>query len=376
MHTDILIVGAGVSGLTAAWQLQDAGLNVCLIEARDRVGGRILTREEAACDMGPSWYWPGQPLIASLLKKFGIPSFEQHAKGRVLWQDAQGHVQEYPMASPMAGALRIHGGIGALTQRIAAEISPKNLRLRHVLTRLKTHGNAVRATMQGPDGELEISAKQIAVAIPPRVASTLPFAPELPVSAQSLLASVPTWMAGHAKFFALYDEPFWRDQGLCGTTMSQRGPLVEIHDASPDMGDDYSLFGFVGWDTMTRTKLGKEELIAMVIAQLATIYGEQARSYKNVFLKDWSNEPFTAGPRDEEQLRHHPRYGLNPELGEAWTGRLKFISSESSYTANAGLIEGALEAAQRYAAETIASGSYSIEPDQTPAPTNKTLDLF
>ena len=68
METEILIVGGGISGLTAAWQLQQAGRKVCLIEARDRVGGRILTQGAADCDMGPSWFWPGQPLVASLLE--------------------------------------------------------------------------------------------------------------------------------------------------------------------------------------------------------------------------------------------------------------------------------------------------------------------
>lgn len=358
MQTDILIVGGGISGLTAAWQLQDAGLKVCLIEARDRIGGRILTQGEAACDMGPSWFWPRQPLIASLLDKFEIPSFEQYSTGKVLWQDAQGHVQEYPMASPMAGALRIQGGMGALTQRIATGISAENLRMGHVLKGLQIQADGVRAAVQGPEGPLEILAKQVALAIPPRVAGALTYAPELPDGAQQLLESTPTWMAGHAKFFALYEEPFWREQGLCGTAMSQHGPLAEIHDASSHAGDGASLFGFVGLDAKTRAQLGEPELIRMAIEQLVSIFGEKARLYKEVFSKDWSTESFTAGPRDQEPLRHHPQYGLNPDLGEAWTGRLKFISSESSFT-NGGLIEGALEAAQRYAKEIIGAASPS-----------------
>jgi len=365
MQTDILIVGGGISGLTAAWQLQNAEICVCLIEARDRVGGRILTRKEANCDMGPSWYWPGQPLVASLLTKFEIPSFEQYAKGKVLWQNEQGHVQEYFMASPMAGALRIQGGVGALTQRIATEISAENLQLRHVLKGLQIQNDGVRAEVQGPDGDLEILAKQVALAIPPRVAGALPFTPELPDGTQQLLASTPTWMAGHAKFFALYEEPFWREMGLCGTAMSRRGPLAEIHDASSNTGDGYSLFGFVGVDAKTRAQLGETELIGKATEQLVSIYGVQARAYKDVFLKDWSTEPFTAGPRDQEPQMHHPKYGLDPELGEAWTGRLKFISSESSFT-NGGLIEGALEAAQRYAKETIGSQSFSAEAERVP----------
>ena len=70
MGIDILIVGGGISGLTASWQLQNAGLKVCLIDTRERVGGHILTQEDAFCDMGPSWFFQGQPLVASLLDKF------------------------------------------------------------------------------------------------------------------------------------------------------------------------------------------------------------------------------------------------------------------------------------------------------------------
>ena len=133
MGIDFLIVGGGISGLTASWQLQNAGLNVCLIEARELVGGRFLTQGDAFCDTGPSWFWPGQSLVSSLFDKFKIPFFKQFIEGKVLWQDAQGLVQEYPMDSSMAGALRIQGGVGALTQKIAAEISDENILLGHVL---------------------------------------------------------------------------------------------------------------------------------------------------------------------------------------------------------------------------------------------------
>ena len=365
MQTDLLIVGGGISGLTAAWQLQNAGLKVCLIEARNRVGGRILTEGEAACDLGPSWFWPGQPLIASLLDKFEIPSFEQFSKGKVLWQDAQGHVQDYPMGSPMAGALRIQGGAGALTQRIATEISAENILLGHVLKGLQIHEDGVRAAVQGPEGELEILAQQVALAIPPRLAGALAYRPALPAGTQQLLESTPTWMAGHAKFFALYDEPFWRERGFCGTAMSRQGPLAEIHDASPHEGGSYSLFGFVGWDAKTRAELGEAALIGMATEQLVRLYGEKARRYREVFIKDWSTESFTAGPRDQEPQRHHPHYGLNPDLGESWAGRLKFISSESSFT-NGGLIEGALEAGLGYAKEMIGAEAFSVDGERVP----------
>ena len=46
---DVIIIGAGMAGLAAARELGRAGLAVCILEARDRVGGRVFTVHDAAC---------------------------------------------------------------------------------------------------------------------------------------------------------------------------------------------------------------------------------------------------------------------------------------------------------------------------------------
>jgi len=346
MQTDVLIIGGGLSGLTAAWQLRSAGLNASLVEARTRFGGRIVTVGDdngTDCDLGPSWYWPGQPLVAGLLNHFDIPSYEQFADGDVLFQDADGHVERTIIPSPMAGSRRIQGGIKRLTDAMVNEIDPSHRHLAHEVTGLSTNGDGISIRVLGPSGKGRIQATQVALAIPPRLAAELTFSPELPLEAMQALAATPTWMAGHAKFFAVYGEPFWRQKGLCGTAFSQRGPLAELHDASPNSGRGFSLFGFSGLDSERRVRIGQAEFVRQTTAQLAALFGDKANSPKAVHFQDWSTERFTAGAADQEPQTRHPRYGLSLRVGSAWDGRLAFISTETSF-GNGGLIEGALEA--------------------------------
>lgn len=71
---DVVVIGAGFSGLAAARTLRAAGASVRVLEARDRCGGRTLTREVAGAkvDMGAQWIGPGQPEVNRLAALFGF----------------------------------------------------------------------------------------------------------------------------------------------------------------------------------------------------------------------------------------------------------------------------------------------------------------
>src|SRR3990167_9827209 len=87
---DVAIVGAGLCGLALARQLIARGLDVQVIEARERLGGRVLTAHcqatGQALDLGPTWFWPDtDPRITALLTQLGLGSQPQHDPGDALW---------------------------------------------------------------------------------------------------------------------------------------------------------------------------------------------------------------------------------------------------------------------------------------------------
>src|SRR4051794_24122855 len=74
----VVVVGAGFAGLAAAWQLQLAGVEVVVLEARDRVGGRVWSRElssGAIVEMGAEFILPGDATIRSVAERLGLRLF-------------------------------------------------------------------------------------------------------------------------------------------------------------------------------------------------------------------------------------------------------------------------------------------------------------
>ena len=84
-QADVVVVGAGAAGLTAAKTLVDAGREVIVLEARDRVGGRLLTeqRDGHYVEMGGQWLAP--PAFTTL--HLGWERYQQPTNAQNLWVD-------------------------------------------------------------------------------------------------------------------------------------------------------------------------------------------------------------------------------------------------------------------------------------------------
>lgn len=342
MRTQTLIIGGGLSGVTLASHLARQGREFLLIEARDRLGGRILTRQLAGgrFDLGPAWFWPGQPRIAALIERLGLEWFEQYHQGVLSFEDERGQVERGRGFASMQGSYRLKQGFGALIEALAAEIPAGRLQLSSPIDALSKSNDGVTATARTGQS---FHARQVVIALPPRVAANISFSPALPDAAIAALTGVATWMAGQAKAVAVYETPFWREAGLSGDAMSRRGPMVEIHDASHAIGGPYALFGFVGMPP--RARQDEQILRQLVEAQLIRLFGPKAANPKLLSIKDWAFDPFTATERDLQPLYAHPQYGLPPALKDIWGDRLIFSGTEVAPQFG-GYIEGAMEAAE------------------------------
>ncbi|MGM8901010.1 NAD(P)-binding protein, partial [Psychrobacter sp. 1Y4] len=154
----IVIIGGGLSGLYAAFLLEQKGIAYRLLEARDTLGGRIavakssgMTRSEQAVfdkkaadkeaankacdntesnnafDLGPSWFWPDyQPQLSRLIESLNLSRFAQFEEGDMMVERAADQrpvsMQGYKSAPP---SMRLVGGMAALIEALYARLDAR-----------------------------------------------------------------------------------------------------------------------------------------------------------------------------------------------------------------------------------------------------------
>ncbi len=360
-HARIAIVGGGLAGLVAAWRLQQQGVrDVVLFEARAALGGRILSvdargsRVDTALpaldrfDLGPSWFWPAlQPQLDRLVTELGLARFQQHEDGDMLVErSAQQRPQRMRGYASEPPSMRLAGGTGALVAALHARLDAAVVRIGQTVRRLRCESTHLALSVDDGAGVTTTwKIERVLLAMPPRLAATrLQFDPPLPPELARRWQGTPTWMAPHAKYVAVYDTPFWREQGLSGGARSSAGPMGEIHDVSMP-GGHAALFGFVGVPAPVRSRVGDDVLRTHCRAQLARLFGERARTPLGDALKDWAADPLTATDDDQDGAGHHAAAPPCTADG-AWQGRLIGIGSEWS-AQFPGYLAGAVDAAEQ-----------------------------
>jgi monoamine oxidase len=129
------IIGGGVCGLALAKALQEQGRDFVLFEARERLGGRVLSvsckRSGMAVDLGPTWFWPEtQPLITRLISDLHLADFPQHDQGTLLHlRDPDKRPERLDGESVHSGARRVAGGMASLVDALAAELPKDTMKL-------------------------------------------------------------------------------------------------------------------------------------------------------------------------------------------------------------------------------------------------------
>ena len=126
LDRDVVIVGAGPAGLTAARELRKAGLSVAVLEARERVGGRTWTDtvEGAMLEIGGQWVSPDQTALLELLDELGLETYDRYRDGQSVYIGADGKRTLYsgdtfPVSESTAADM---DKLTALLDSLAAEI--------------------------------------------------------------------------------------------------------------------------------------------------------------------------------------------------------------------------------------------------------------
>ena len=333
----ITVIGAGISGLSAAAALVELGYQVQVLEARKRVGGRLLSVsvDQTQFDIGATWFWPGERRVIDLAASLDLEVFTQFLDGDAIAETGDRPVYRLngnPLDVP---SYRLAAGLSQLAVGLAQRLPEGVLQLGQVVKQI--HHSSESVVVELAHRQLESEA--VVVATPPSLAVPHMIDPAtLPESTAAIAQLTPVWMGASAKVVVIYPESFWREAGLAGSGMSYVGPLRELHDTSPSSGVPGAIFGFASTGDPRLTRRG-------VVEQMVRLFGPEAAKPIDVQIADWGEDQFTVRKPNSPS----PRYDLfgSPELTSGfWGDRLFFCSTETA-TESPGHVEGALQAAER-----------------------------
>ena len=346
---DITIIGAGLSGLTLAYLLKDSKYTIRIIEARNRLGGRILTKgynSNKPIEMGATWLGNQHTQCIALLEKLELEVFNQKIGDQAIYEaisTSPPYLAKLP-PNPQP-SMRLRGGTEQMLQALAKKLNSNTIILNQPVVRLTEINDTIK--IETPDHTF--TSNIVVSTLPPNLlVSTIEMSPSLPQSFIDLAKATHTWMGESIKIALTYSEPFWRSNNLSGTIMSNVGPIGEMYDHSNYEESFFALKGFFSGNYFSITK---EQRLAMVIRQLQKYYGHQAEKFLHYEEKVWRNEPYTFVTYNDHVLPHQNN-GHDIFQNSFLNGKLIIGGTETSQR-YPGYMEGAIHSAHTIAKKII-----------------------
>lgn len=445
LECDVCVIGAGYAGLTAARRLRAAGQEVLVLEARDRVGGRIWTEQlasGASIDRGGGWLGPRHDAIFGLAREVGVGTYKTNVAGSHLLI-GEGRTRRYtglvPKISPLAvvtlglaqwkldriakrvpldapwsaaraaewdgrsvawwleragvrtklardlfesavqglmtadlsqvsllhlaylahshGSLGtlfaiengaqenlVEGGADSIARRMAEQLG-RAVRLATPVRSIAQRGDAVVVAGES----VEVTARRAIVTAPPALALEIAFDPPLSEERKTLFRNAIT--SHVTKTLAVYDEAFWRAEGMSGQSAAP-GTIAEVTiDAGRPSGKPGVLAAFTfgpaveRWNAIDAGARRKAMLDA-----LAARFGPRAANPVELVETSWGYEPWSRSC-SFASFALGTLTSVGRLLREPF-GRVHWAGSETA-TISHGAIDGAVRSGERAAAEVL-----------------------
>ena len=339
----IIIIGAGLSGLVTAFRLKQAKIPFKILEAKGKIGGRIFTKitdNETPVEMGATWFGRQHQHLIKLLKELELAAFPQF-QGQYYHYDDPNSAQHGKYQLPKQDAsYRISGGSKSLMERLYSKLDEEDIQFNTRVIAIKKEKEDLVVIS---DNSEEFRAYQVILAVPPKIWShQINFSPALPQALQSIAKNTQTWMEDSIKAAIEFETPFWKENGLPSTIMSNYGPFVECYDHSNHQESKFALCGFL---SPNFKELNQAERKKLILKQLSNILGDQALLALSYHEYIWSTDDFVKWPKDMI-LQPHQNNGHPIFRASYYHGQLLISSSESA-TTFPGYMDGAVEAGER-----------------------------
>ena len=341
IKSDLIIIGAGLTGLTLAYLLRDQNLKISILEARQRVGGRILTayqEESAPLEMGATWLGSKHTQLNALLRELGIETFEQVLGKTAIYEPISTSPHQLVTLPPNnEPSYRIKGGTSTLIQQLNSRIQSNQIHLNQIVDSIRL----VQDQLLVQTRDQLFQAPLVVSTLPPHLLATrIDISPALPTDLIQLMKQTHTWMGESIKVGLRFATPFWRKNDSSGTIFSNVGPIPEMYDHADFEDEFYALKGFLNGAYFSMDKADRLNLILM---QLRKYYGKEVEQYLDYEEAVWRKESFTYAPYEGHILPHqnngHSSYQV-PYLA----GKL-FIAGAETATQFPGYMEGAVRSA-------------------------------